>query len=99
MFCFVRATTGGVTLLRSSGSRLAAYNMVSGALQTSGQGSWSDTVGARKVLVAGLTIGAVAFAVVGMRRFVFRCCREFARAGVGKPLYHPERIYTIPVAQ
>src|SRR5690348_15780162 len=63
LFAFVRADYG-VTYTQL-GIALAAYNLVSGALQTPA-GFLVDRIGARNVLVAGLTVGACAFAVVGM---------------------------------
>jgi MFS family permease len=91
LFAFVRADYG--VTYTELGIALAAYNLVSGALQTPA-GFLVDRIGARNVLVAGLTIGAVAFAVVGMVDSFPVLVAMFALAGVGNTVYHPAD-YTI----
>src|SRR3981081_535654 len=91
LFAFVRADYG--VTYTELGIALAAYNLVSGALQTPA-GFLVDRAGARDGLVAGLTIGALAFAVVGMVDSFPVLVAMFALAGVGNTVYHPAD-YTI----
>ena len=91
LFAFVRADYG--VSYTELGIALAAYNLVSGALQTPA-GFLVDRIGARSVLVAGMAIGAAAFAVVGMVDLFAVLVAMFALAGVGNTVYHPAD-YTI----
>src|ERR1700681_489194 len=80
LFAFVRADYA--VTYTELGIALAAYNLVSGALQTPA-GFLVDRIGARSVLVAGLVIGAIAFAVVGLVDSFAVLVAMFALAGVG----------------
>jgi MFS transporter, FSR family, fosmidomycin resistance protein len=91
LFAFVRADYG--VSYTELGFALAAYNLVSGTLQTPA-GFLVDRIGARSVLVAGLVIGASAFAVVGMVDSFPVLVAMFALAGIGNTVYHPAD-YTI----
>ncbi|HEY2136937.1 MAG TPA: MFS transporter [Xanthobacteraceae bacterium] len=91
LFAFVRADYG--VSYTQLGIALAAYNLVSGALQTPA-GFLVDRIGARSVLVAGMAIGAAAFAVVGLTDSFWLLVAMFALAGIGNTVYHPAD-YTI----
>ncbi|MFA6267438.1 MAG: MFS transporter [Pseudolabrys sp.] len=70
------------------GLALAAFNVVSAALQTPA-GFLVDRVGARSLLVGGLALGAVAFLLVGVVHSFWFMVAMFALAGVGNTVYHP----------
>lgn len=66
----------------------AAFNIVSAALQTPA-GFLVDRLGARTLLIAGLLLGALAFAVAGLVHSFAVLVAMFALAGVGNTVYHP----------
>jgi len=70
------------------GLALAAFNIVSAALQTPA-GFLVDWLGARVLLVIGLIIGASAFVIVGLFDSFWLMVAMFALAGVGNTVYHP----------
>jgi MFS family permease len=70
------------------GLALAAFNIVSAALQTPA-GFLVDWLGARILLIAGLAVGGVAFIVVGLVDSFWVLVAMFALAGVGNTIYHP----------
>ena len=70
------------------GLALAAFNVVTGALQTPA-GFLVDWLGARVILIIGLLIGAVAFVIVGLVDSFWVLVAMFALAGVGNTVYHP----------
>jgi FSR family fosmidomycin resistance protein-like MFS transporter len=70
------------------GLALAAFNIVTGALQTPA-GFLVDWLGARVILIVGLLIGAVAFVVIGLVDSFWVLVAMFALAGVGNTVYHP----------
>jgi MFS family permease len=86
LFPFVRADYG--VSYTELGLALAAFNIVSAALQTPA-GFLVDRLGARILLVAGLLIGAAAFVTVGMTHSFWLMVAMFALAGVGNTVYHP----------
>jgi MFS family permease len=86
LFPFVRADYG--VSYTELGLALAAFNVVSAALQTPA-GFLVDRLGARILLVAGLLIGAAAFMTVGMTHSFWLMVAMFALAGVGNTIYHP----------
>ena len=67
---------------------LTAFNVVSAALQTPA-GFLVDRVGARRVLIAGVAIGSVAFAVAGLVDSFAVFVAMFGVAGLGNTVYHP----------
>jgi len=86
LFMFVKAEYG-VTYTQL-GLALVAFNVVSAALQTPA-GFLADRVGARAVLVAGMLLGATAFAIAGLVDSFWVLVAMFAVAGVGNTVYHP----------
>jgi FSR family fosmidomycin resistance protein-like MFS transporter len=70
------------------GLALAAFNVVSAALQTPA-GFLIDWLGARILLIVGLVIGAGAFVIAGMVDSFWVLVAMFALAGVGNTVYHP----------
>ena len=83
---FVRADYG--VSYTEIGFALAAFNIVSAALQTPA-GFLVDWLGARILLVGGLVIGAAAFTVAGLTHSFWAMVAMFALAGVGNTVYHP----------
>ena len=83
---FVRAEYG--VSYTEIGVALAAFNVVSAALQTPA-GFLVDWLGARILLIAGLVIGASAFMVAGLVNSFWVMVAMFALAGVGNTVYHP----------
>jgi MFS family permease len=67
---------------------LTAFNVVSAVLQTPA-GFLVDRIGARSVLIAGVAIGAAAFAVAGMVNSFTVFIAMYAVAGLGNTVYHP----------
>jgi MFS transporter, FSR family, fosmidomycin resistance protein len=67
---------------------LTVFNVVSAAFQTPA-GFLVDRVGARVVLVAGLALGVVAFAIAGLVNSYAVFVAMFAVAGLGNTAYHP----------
>ena len=83
---FVRAEYG--VSYTEIGLALAVFNIVSTALQTP-VGFLVDWLGARVLLILGLTIGAGAFAIAGLVDSFWTMVAMFALAGVGNTVYHP----------
>ena len=83
---FVRAEYG--VSYTEIGLALAAFNIVSTALQTP-VGFLVDWLGARVLLVLGLVIGAGAFVIAGLVDSFWVMVAMFALAGVGNTVYHP----------
>ena len=83
---FVRADYG--VSYTEIGLALAAFNIVSAALQTPA-GFLVDWLGARVLLIAGLVIGAGTFMIVGLTHSFWLMVALFALAGVGNTVYHP----------
>jgi MFS family permease len=83
---FVRADYG--VSYTKIGLALAAFNVVSAALQTPA-GFLVDWLGARILLVGGLVIGAGAFMIAGLTNSFWLMVAMFALAGVGNTIYHP----------
>ena len=83
---FVRAEYG--VSYTEIGLTLAAFNIVSAALQTPA-GFLVDWLGARTLLIAGLIVGALAFIIVGLVDSFWVMVAMFALAGVGNTVYHP----------
>jgi len=70
------------------GIAFAAFNVVSAVLQTPA-GFLVDRLGARTLLIAGLLLGALAFAVAGLVHSFAVLVAMFGLAGVGNTVYHP----------
>jgi MFS family permease len=70
------------------GLALAAFNIVSAALQTPA-GFLVDWLGARVLLIGGLAIGGAAFILVGVVNSFWFMVAMFALAGIGNTVYHP----------
>jgi MFS family permease len=83
---FVRADYG--VSYTEIGLALAAFNIVSTALQTP-VGFLVDRLGARVLLIVGLMIGSGAFALAGLVDSFWFLVAMFALAGVGNTVYHP----------
>jgi MFS transporter, FSR family, fosmidomycin resistance protein len=86
LFAFVRADYG--VSYTDLALALTAFNVVSAALQTP-VGFLVDRVGARGVLIAGVALGAVAFAVAGLVHSFAVFVAMYALAGLGNTAYHP----------
>ena len=86
LFAFVRADYG--VSYTDLGLALTAFNLVSAVLQTP-TGFLVDRVGARNVLIAGVALGAAAFAVAGLVHSFIVFVAMFAVAGIGNTAYHP----------
>src|SRR5436305_7450168 len=86
LFPFVRAEYG--VNYTELGLALAAFNVVSAGLQTSA-GFLTDRIGAPAVLIAGLLLGAGAFALAGLIPSFWFLVAMFAVAGLGNTVYHP----------
>jgi MFS transporter, FSR family, fosmidomycin resistance protein len=86
LFDFVRAEYA--VSYTELGLALAAFNVISAVLQTPA-GFLVDRVGARVVLVAGLMLGAGAFAVAGLVHSFWLFVVMFGVAGLGNTVYHP----------
>lgn len=83
---FVRAEYG--VSYTEIGLALALFNIVSTALTTP-VGFLVDRLGARVLLILGLTIGAGAFVTAGLVDSFWMMVAMFALAGVGNTVYHP----------
>ena len=83
---FVRAEYG--VSYTEIGLALAAFNIVTAALQTPA-GFLVDRLGARILLIVGLVVGASAFVVAGLVDSFWIMVAMFALAGVGNAVYHP----------
>jgi MFS family permease len=86
LFVFVRSEYG--VSYTELGFALAAFNIVSAVLQTPA-GFLVDRISARMVLLAGLVLGAGAFAVAGLVDSFWVLVAMFAVAGLGNTVYHP----------
>ena len=86
LFPFVRAEYG--VNYTELGLALAAFNVVSAGLQTSA-GFLTDRIGAPAVLIAGLLLGAGAFALASLVPSFWFLVAMFAVAGLGNTVYHP----------
>jgi MFS family permease len=86
LFSFVRADFD-VTYTELA-LALTVFNVVSAALQTP-VGFVVDRVGARFVLIAGLALSSIAYAVAGMVNSYWVFIGMYAVAGVGNTVYHP----------
>jgi MFS transporter, FSR family, fosmidomycin resistance protein len=86
LFAFVRADYGlSYTDLALA---LTAFNVVSAVFQTP-VGFLVDRIGARAVLIAGVALGAAAFAVAGLVHSFAVFVAMYALAGLGNTAYHP----------
>jgi MFS transporter, FSR family, fosmidomycin resistance protein len=86
LFAFVRADYG--VSYTDLALALTAFNVVSAALQTP-VGFLVDRIGPRVVLIAGVAIGAAAFAVAGLVHSFVVFIAMYAVAGLGNTAYHP----------
>ena len=86
LFAFVRADYG--VSYTDLALALTAFNVVSAVLQTPA-GFLVDRIGARVVLIGGVALGAVAFAVVGLVNSFAVFIAMYAVAGLGNTAYHP----------
>jgi FSR family fosmidomycin resistance protein-like MFS transporter len=86
LFAFVRADYG--VSYTDLALALTAFNVVSAVLQTPA-GFLVDRIGARVVLIAGVALGAAAFAVVGLVNSFAVFIAMYAVAGLGNTAYHP----------
>jgi MFS family permease len=86
LFVFVREDYG--VSYTELGLALTAFNVVSTVLQTPA-GFLVDRVSARLVLIAGLLLGAIAFAIAGLVNSFWVFVAMFALAGLGNTAYHP----------
>jgi MFS transporter, FSR family, fosmidomycin resistance protein len=86
LFAFVRSDYG--VSYTELGLALSAFNIVSATVQTP-TGFLVDRIGARPVLIAGLAIGGLAFAVAGLVDSFWVFVAMFACAGLGNTVYHP----------
>jgi FSR family fosmidomycin resistance protein-like MFS transporter len=86
LFGFVRADYG--VSYTELGLALVAFNVVSALLQTPA-GFLVDRLGARTLLIGGLALGALAFAIAGLVDSFWVLVAMFALAGVGNTVYHP----------
>jgi MFS transporter, FSR family, fosmidomycin resistance protein len=86
LFVFIRADYG--VSYTDLALALTAFNLVSAVLQTPA-GFLVDRIGARTVLVAGVALGALAFAVAGLVHSFAVFIAMFAVAGLGNTAYHP----------
>ena len=67
---------------------LTVFNVVSGVLQTP-VGFLVDRIGARIVLIAGLALSSMAYAVAGIANSYWVFIAMYGVAGVGNTVYHP----------
>src|SRR5580693_7215888 len=67
---------------------LTVFNVVSGVLQTP-VGFVVDRIGARAVLIAGLGLSSVAYAVAGLADSYWVFIAMYGLAGVGNTVFHP----------
>ncbi len=86
LFVFIRADYG--VSYTDLALALTVFNVVSAALQTPA-GFLVDHIGARLVLMAGVALGAAAFAVAGVVNSYAIFVAMFAIAGLGNTAYHP----------
>jgi MFS transporter, FSR family, fosmidomycin resistance protein len=86
LFAFIRADYG--VSYTDLALALTAFNVVSAALQTPA-GFLVDRIGPRFVLIAGVVLGAAAFAVAGLVHSFVVFIAMYAVAGLGNTAYHP----------
>jgi FSR family fosmidomycin resistance protein-like MFS transporter len=67
---------------------LTVFNVVSGVLQTP-IGFLVDRIGARSVLIAGLAVASVAYAIAGIVNSYWVFVAMYGLAGVGNTVFHP----------
>jgi MFS family permease len=67
---------------------LTVFNVVSGLLQTP-VGFLVDRIGARIILLAGLTLSSIAFAIAGIADSYWVFIAMYGVAGLGNTVYHP----------
>jgi len=86
LFAFVRADFGvSYTQLALA---LTVFNVVSGLLQTP-VGFVVDRIGARAVLIAGLTLSSIAYAVAAVVDSYWVFIAMYGVAGLGNTVFHP----------
>jgi len=86
LFAFVRADFGvSYTELALA---LTVFNVVSALLQTP-VGFLVDRIGARVVLIAGLTLSSIAYAVAGIADSYWVFIAMYGVAGLGNTVFHP----------
>lgn len=83
---FVRAEYG--VSYTELGVALAAFNVVSAALQTPA-GFLTDRLGPRLLLVIGLLLGSLACVLTGLVNSFWFMVAMFALSGIGNTVYHP----------
>jgi len=86
LFMFVRADFN-VSYLQLA-LALTVFNVVSGLLQTP-VGFLVDRIGARIVLIAGLAVSSVAYAIAGLVDSYWVFIAMYALAGLGNTVFHP----------
>ena len=86
LFMFVRDEYG--VSYTELGFALAAFNVISAVFQTPA-GFLVDRISARVVLIVGLLLGAIAFAIAGLVDSFWVLVVMFAIAGLGNTVYHP----------
>jgi MFS family permease len=86
LFAFVR-TDYGVSYTEL-GLALTAFNVVAATFQTP-TGFLVDRLGPRILMIAGLALGAAAFAIAGLVDSFWVLVAMFALAGLGNTVYHP----------
>ena len=86
LLAFVRADYG--VSYTDLALALTAFNLVSAVLQTPA-GFLVDHIGARIVLIAGVALGSIAFAMAGLVNSFTVFIAMFAVAGLGNTAYHP----------
>jgi MFS family permease len=86
LFAFVRADYG--VSYTDLGLALTGFNVASAVFQTPA-GFLVDRIGARSVLIAGVAIGAAAFADAGIVNSFAVFIAMYAVAGIGNAAYHP----------
>jgi MFS transporter, FSR family, fosmidomycin resistance protein len=67
---------------------LTVFNVVSGLLQTP-VGFLVDRIGARLILIAGLTLSSISFAIAGIADSYWVFIAMYGVAGLGNTVYHP----------
>ncbi|HTV27436.1 MAG TPA: MFS transporter [Xanthobacteraceae bacterium] len=86
LFMFVRADFN-VTYTELA-LALTVFNVVSGLLQTP-IGFLVDRIGARTVLIAGLAVSSIAYAIAGIANSYWVFVAMYGLAGVGNTVFHP----------